>query len=56
MPGQVQCVKKVRFFSEWVAQLRADDINLEYGYEKVFVYKCNCCQDFHLTSQNPMNK
>jgi hypothetical protein len=56
MAGQVQCVSKTRFFSEQSAQLRADDINFEYGYEKVFVYKCNNCLDFHLTRQRPGDK
>ena len=56
MGGQVKCVSKFRFYSEQSAQWRADDINLEYGYEKIFVYKCNHCQDFHLTRTNPEDK
>jgi len=56
MGGQVQCVAKTRFFSERSAQWKADDTNFEYGYEKVFVYKCNICQDFHLTSKKPKDK
>ena len=56
MGGQVKCVAKRRFFSEVVAQCVADDINFECGYERVFVYKCHCCHNFHLTRMNPKDK
>lgn len=56
MAGQVQCVSKTRFFSERSAQVKADDINFEHGYELIFVYKCNICHDFHLTSKKPKDK
>jgi len=56
MGGQVQCVAKTRFFSERSAQWKADDVNFEEDHEKLFVYKCNCCHDFHLTRTKPEDK
>ena len=52
MSGQYVCVSKAQFFSEVLAQFRADDLNYEYGYDKFSVYKCNCCHFYHLTTQN----
>jgi len=56
MGGQVQCVTKQQFYSENVAQNRADQINFDLGYEKIFVYRCNCCQCFHLTRTKTKDK
>ena len=50
MGGQVVCVTKVRFYIEDLAKIRADDLNIEHGYEKFSVYKCNCCHFYHLTT------
>ena len=44
------CTSKRRYFSEWTAEIHAADINLEYGYEKFFVYECPCCNYYHLTT------
>ena len=51
MGGQVRCVNKSQFFSEQVAEIRAADLNLEFGYERFRAYKCNCCNHYHLTTQ-----
>lgn len=45
------CVTKTRFFSEHSAQIRAADLNLEFGYEKFRAYKCGCCHQYHLTTK-----
>ena len=50
MGGQYICVAKAQFFSEMSAQIRADDLNFDYGHEKFYVYKCNCCHFYHLTT------
>ena len=45
------CSNKSVFFSENSAELRASDLNFEYGYDKFFVYKCTYCNFYHLTTQ-----
>lgn len=47
-----KCLIKSKFFSEDSAIWRCADINLEHGYEKFKVYKCKCCNFYHLTTQN----
>jgi hypothetical protein len=49
--GITSCSGKRKFFSEEVAQMHADEINLEKGYEFIFIYKCNKCNGYHLTHQ-----
>ena len=45
------CTSKAQCFNEDLLKCRAADLNLEYGYEKFRVYKCNCCGGYHLTTQ-----
>ena len=47
-----KCLLKTQFYSEWLAEAKAADINLDFGYEKLFVYRCQSCGFYHLTSQN----
>ena len=44
------CSSKAQFFHEWTAQLRADEINFDIGYNRLFVYNCKFCGFYHLTS------
>lgn len=37
---------------KYLAEARAGDLNLEHGYEKFYVYKCDSCGFYHLTTQN----
>jgi len=47
-----KCLLKDQYFSEFLAEAKAADINLEFGYEKISVYKCISCGFYHLTSMN----
>lgn len=51
MGSKLTCLSKAIFYSEFSAQLRADELNLNQGYEKFSIYKCNCCHFYHLTTQ-----
>ena len=48
--GQFTCLSKPGFYSELSAQIRSEDLNLEYGYKKFSVYKCKSCKFYHLTT------
>ena len=50
MGSSITCMSKSDFFSESVAEIRAMDLNFEYGYEKFSVYKCKHCKFYHLTT------
>ena len=49
------CLSKAEFYRESIGQLRADDLNFEYGYEKFRVYKCKHCAYYHLTTKSSEN-
>jgi len=50
------CVHKRMFSSEFVAQNHADQTNYEMRFDKISVYKCPYCNNYHLTSKDKKDK
>lgn len=51
MGSKLVCVSKRQYFSEWTAEIHANDINFETEQNNFSVYKCPYCNFYHLTTQ-----
>lgn len=50
MSSKYTCTSKIVYYHKQFAQLRADELNFDHGFEKFFIYKCNHCKFYHLTT------